>query len=123
MRVRTISSLLITVALIAGMAGCTPGPVRYDLTISVTEGGEVVAPGEGTSTHDEGTMVSLVVFPHAGYRFVNWTGDVETIADINAASTTITMNDNYSINANFEQTPPSTLAMGQVPCCDGLALE
>lgn len=123
MRVRTISSLLITAALIAGMVGCTPGPIQYDLTISVSEGGEVVTPGEGTSTHDEGTVVTLVVFPHTGYRFVNWTGDVETIADVNAASTTITMNDNYSINANFEQIPSSTLAMGWVPYCDGLALE
>ena len=123
MRVRTISSLLITAALIAGMVGCTPGPIRCDLTISVSEGGEVVTPGEGTSTHDQGTVVTLVVFPHTGYRFVNWTGDVETIADVNAASTTITMNDNYSINANFEQIPSSTLAMGWVPYCDGLALE
>jgi hypothetical protein len=123
MRVRTISSLLITAALIAGMVGCTPGPIQYDLTISVSEGGEVVTPGEGTSTHDQGTVITLVVFPHTGYRFVNWTGDVETIADVNAASTTITMNDNYSINANFEQIPSSTLAMGWVPYCDGLALE
>ena len=123
MRVRTISSLLITAALIAGMVGCTPGPIQYGLTISVSEGGEVVTPGEGTSTHDQGTVVTLVVFPHTGYRFVNWTGDVETIADVNAASTTITMNDNYSINANFEQIPSSTLAMGWVPYCDGLALE
>ena len=38
-----------------------------------------------------------------GYRFVNWTGDVGTIANVNAASTTITMNGDYSITANFEE--------------------
>ena len=48
-------------------------------------------------------MVSLVASPAAGYRFVNWTGNV---ANANAASTTITMNGNYSIVANFEVVPP-----------------
>ena len=36
-----------------------------------------------------------------GYRFVEWTGDVGTIADVYAATTTITMNGDYSITANF----------------------
>jgi len=102
MRLRAIGTLLITAALAAGMVGCNPGPVQYSLTISVTEGGEAVTPGEGTFTYDEGTSVTLVVFPHSGYDFVNWTGDVETIGDINAASTTITMNDDYEVTANFE---------------------
>jgi outer membrane protein assembly factor BamB len=98
---KTITSLLITVALVAGMVGCVPGPVQYDLTISSTEGGEITTPGDGTFPYDEGTTVPLVVFPHTGYRFVNWTGDVDTVADVNAASTTITVNDNYSITAHF----------------------
>ena len=102
MHLRAIVSLLITVTLGAGMVGCNPGPVQYDLTISVTEGGEVVTPGEGTFAYDEATTVTLVVFPHGGYDFVHWTGDVETIGDVNAASTTITMNGNYEITANFE---------------------
>jgi hypothetical protein len=102
MLMRTIGSFLATLALIAGMVGCTPGPAQYSLTISVTEGGEVVTPGEGTFTYDEGTSVALVVFPHSGYDFVNWTGDVETIGDVSAASTTITMNGTYEITANFE---------------------
>jgi uncharacterized repeat protein (TIGR02543 family) len=52
-------------------------------------------------------VVSLVAIPDAGYRFVNWTGDVGTITNVNAASTTITMNGDYSITANFwaEYTP------------------
>ena len=102
---RTISTFLVTVALIAGIAGCTPGPVRYDLTVSVTEGGEITAPSPGTSSYDKGTVVPLVAFPHTGYRFVNWTGDVGTVANISSASTTVTMQDNYEITANFEETP------------------
>ena len=75
----------------------------YDLTISSTTGGLVTTPGEGPFTYSSGTGVNLVATPYAGYRFINWTGDVSTIADVNAASTTVTMNGNYSITANFEE--------------------
>jgi preprotein translocase subunit YajC len=74
---------------------------QYDLTTSSTDGGNVTTPGEGTFPHDEGTVVNLVGTPSAGYRFVNWTGNVGTIANVNAATTTITMNGDYSITANF----------------------
>jgi hypothetical protein len=93
------SIFLITVALIAGIAGCTPE--RWNLTISSTPGGKVTSPREGTFKRGKGTMVSLVAKPDEGYRFVNWTGDVDTIADDNAAATNITMDGDYSITANF----------------------
>jgi hypothetical protein len=76
-------------------------PVRYDLTTSSMVGGNVTIPGEGVFSYDEGMIVDLVATPDAGYRFVNWTGDVGTIADVNAAATNITMNGDYSITANF----------------------
>jgi hypothetical protein len=90
-----------TVALIAGMVGCGGGGGEYDLTIASTAGGSVSTPGEGTFTYDEGTVVNLVATPDAGYHFVNWTGNVGTIANVNAAATTITMHGDYSITANF----------------------
>jgi hypothetical protein len=74
---------------------------QYNLTTSSTTGGNVTTPGEGVFTCDEGTVVDLIATPGAGYRFVEWTGDVGTIADIHAATTTITMNGDYSITANF----------------------
>jgi len=77
-------------------------PSQRFLTISSTAGGSVTTPGEGTFTHDEGTVVDLVAELEAGYHFVNWTGDVDTIANVNAAQTTITMEDYYAITANFE---------------------
>jgi len=80
---------------------------QYDLTTSSTEGGSVTEPGEDTFTYDEGTVVDLVAEPNEGYRFVEWTGDVGNIADVYAATTTITMNGDYSITANFEEIPPS----------------
>ncbi len=78
---------------------------QFGLIISSTAGGTVTAPGEGTFAYDQGTGVSLVADAEEGYRFVNWTGDVDAIANVDAASTAITMNDNYSITANFEEKP------------------
>jgi len=111
--VKRISSLLIVAALIAGTVGCVSSPTQYgltiptqyDLSISGTEGGEITNLGEGTFTCDEGEVVSLVATPASGYRFVNWTGDVDTIENIEAPSTTITMKGDYSIAANFEAIP------------------
>jgi hypothetical protein len=98
---KKLSILFVTVALVAGIVGCVG--VAYDLTISSTEGGSVTTPGEGTTTCDEGEVVNLEATPDAGYRFVNWTGDVDDIDDVENATTTITMNDSYSITANFEE--------------------
>jgi len=78
---------------------------EYDLTISSTAGGSVFAPGEGTFTYVQGTEVNLVAEAEEGYRFINWTGTVDTISDVEDATTTITMEDNYSITANFEEEP------------------
>jgi len=78
---------------------------QYSLTISSTPGGSVTTPGEGMFIYDTETVVELVAEPSEHYRFVEWTGDVDTITDVNAATTTITMNDSYSITANFELEP------------------
>jgi len=83
----------------------------YDLTISSTAGGSVISPGVGTFTYDGGTVVNLVTTANSGYYFINWTGDVGTITNVNAPTTTVTMNDNYSITANFEQIPPGKVAL------------
>ncbi|MCK4580323.1 MAG: hypothetical protein KAU10_03150, partial [Dehalococcoidia bacterium] len=64
--------------------------------------GSVTAPGDGTFTYDKGTVLGLVAIPDPGYRFLNWTGDVGTIADATSAETTITMNENHSISAIFK---------------------
>ena len=108
MKNRIVSiSLAVALVLSVGLIGCGGEEIpEYNLTISTTEGAEVTTPGEGTSTYDEGTVVNLVAEAEEGYRFVNWTGDVGTIANVNAARTTITMNDSYSITANFEEIPP-----------------
>ena len=47
-------------------------------------------------------MVSLEASPTSDYEFAGWTGDVGTIADVNDPTTTITMNGDYLITANFK---------------------
>jgi uncharacterized repeat protein (TIGR02543 family) len=82
-----------------------PPPVQYRLAIFATAGGLVTTPGEDSFTYDAGTVVNLVATPASGYKFVKWTGDVDTIANVNAASTNITMSGNYYICANFREIP------------------
>jgi hypothetical protein len=95
------SIFLIMIALIAGMGGCVSSPIESDLTISSTEGGDVTTPGEGTFTYNEGREVDLVAEAEEGYRFANWTGDVDDIADVEDATTTVTVEGDCSITANF----------------------
>jgi uncharacterized repeat protein (TIGR02543 family) len=71
------------------------------LMISSTRGGSVTTPGVGTFLCPLGAEVSLVAVPDEGGQFLKWTGDVNTIANVYAASTTITMDSPYSIRASF----------------------
>ena len=87
------------------------GVVEYTLTISSTANGSVTAPGEGVFTYNAGVMVRLIARPEKGYRLVNWTSDVDTIANVNAATTIITMEGDYAITANF---PVNRLLIGGI---------
>jgi len=111
--------MLIMVAIIAGMVCCGGGgggggQSYYTITIASTAGGSVATPGVGTFTCNAGTVGPLVAIPDPGYWFVNWIGNVGTIANVTAASTTITMNGNYSITANFARQPAPIIVNGDV---------
>ena len=121
--VTRVGIFLIAVALVVGMMGCGGGDggngngngngnggETYDLTIASTTGGSTI-PVAGTHTYDDGDVVNLEATPDAGYKFVNWTGDVGSIADVDAAITTITINSDYSITANFEEIPKYKLTI------------
>jgi len=77
----------------------------YTLTVSSTGGGSVVVPGEGTFTYEPGTAVDLIAITNTFYNFAQWTGDVDTITDVNSAVTNVTMNDDYAITADFSFGP------------------
>lgn len=81
-------------------------PAQYSLTVASTDGGAVTEPGEGPFLdYDEDEVVDLLAVPEALYQFVEWTGDIGTIDDADAADTFITMSGDYSITANFELIP------------------
>jgi hypothetical protein len=93
--------LLVVAVLVAGAMACD-GARTYQLAISSTSGGLVATPGEGTYPYGAGIVVQLVATPNEGYEFRSWTGDIATMGDPNAAVTSITMNGNYAIVANFQ---------------------
>jgi hypothetical protein len=75
--------------------------IIYHLNISSTSGGNVSVPGEGTFNYVAHSVNNISAVADPCYHFVNWTGNTSTIADVNASSTTITMNGSYTIQANF----------------------
>ncbi len=79
------------------------------LTVSSTAGGTVTAPGLGTFTFAEGSVVPVVADANVDYHFVSWTGSAVTagdVADPCSASTTVTMDANYTLVANFVSDRP-----------------
>jgi len=117
MKHKSIAVALITVLLcmvLVNSIACTTPVTEYVLKISSTEGGSVTTPGEGKYPYceEQGERVNLVATPDAGYRFDRWTGNVGTIADVSDATTTITVNGDYSITANFEEIPDDD---GEIP--------
>jgi hypothetical protein len=77
-------------------------PLMYSLSVDVSPSGAgSVSLSPSAGEHKPGAQVTLTASPASGYRFVNWTGDVGTVANVNSASAVISMNDDYSITANF----------------------
>jgi hypothetical protein len=74
------------------------------LTTSSTAGGSVATPGEGAYQYDHCTSVPVTATAAASYHLVNWTGTAVTagkVADAGSASTSVTMDADYSLQANF----------------------
>jgi len=78
--------------------------VSATLSVSSSAGGSVAAPGEGSYSFTQGTSVSIVASPQAHYQFVDWTGtavNAGKVANARSASTTVTMDRDYTLAANF----------------------
>jgi len=101
--VKRAGIFLIIVALAVGMAGCEPGfTAQYTVKISSAIGGTVTTPGEGVFRYPAGAVVNLVAKVDRGYEFGSWISNAHTIADVDDATTTITLNQNfYFVIANF----------------------
>jgi len=95
---------LLTIRTSIGGGATTPGTTTF---ANVNSDGRYVSFYPGSGSH----VVNLVGTPlNDAFEFTNWTGDVSTIANPNAANTTITItpNGDYEIKANFQlkSTPP-----------------
>lgn len=75
-------------------------PIIYTLTIDSTEGGYVESPGEGEFEYNYGETVNLRAVPETGEEFAGWT-DIDTIANRWVENTTIKIQDNYDVLADF----------------------
>jgi len=87
----------------SGLFTLTTLPVRI-LTVTSTAGGTVTQPGIGSFSYASGSVVNLAAAANEHYHFVNWTGSAVTagkVTDPNAANTTVTMDADYTVQANF----------------------
>ncbi|MBN2020096.1 MAG: lamin tail domain-containing protein, partial [Sedimentisphaerales bacterium] len=81
-----------------------PGLVPRSLTTSADTNGTVTTPGIGTYWYTNGDYASIIASANTNYHFTNWTGSAVTagrVADPNAFSTTVLMDANYAVQANF----------------------
>jgi hypothetical protein len=77
----------------------TDEEVERNLTITIDGEGRT-SPRAGSHTYSVGTVVSLKATPEDGWEFMDWDGDV---ADGDSTMTTVTMDEDKHITANFGQ--------------------
>jgi hypothetical protein len=78
--------------------------ITRTLTVSSSAGGTVTDPGIGDFNYPDGIDANIIAISDAHYHFVNWTGtavDNGKAADPNSAITTVLMDDDYTVQANF----------------------
>jgi hypothetical protein len=82
----------------------------YTLTMAVNPSGAgTTSPAAGSSyVYDAGTIVDIEANANANYRFSSWTGAVTNSGE---ASTTVTMDANKTVTANFIATRPLTVTI------------
>jgi hypothetical protein len=79
-------------------------PDANSLTISAGTGGTVTTPGIGTFWYSLGTDVNVAATSSTGYRFLNWTGDVNFLTSRYNSSAVVSVDANSTLTANFVRT-------------------
>jgi len=84
----------------------TSGEVpTYTLTMAVNGTGTTTPPA-GAQNYTAGTVVNITATAGGGWQFVNWTtANMSEIAAPTAASTTVTVDENKTVTANFAEIP------------------
>ena len=88
-------------------------PALYTLEISSSGGGTVTRPGEGYFEYTYGQFVAIEATASPGYRFVYWSGtavDAGAVSGRTEPSSTVVINGNHTLQANFVPTRPFVLA-------------
>jgi hypothetical protein len=88
-------------------------PEAYTLTVNITGHGSV-AKSPDRSNYTSGTFVELTADPDSGYRFDNWSGDLEGTANPD----TIEMTEDRVVTAVFGEMPPVTI-LGTMALAEG----
>jgi uncharacterized repeat protein (TIGR02543 family) len=76
-------------------------PINHTLTIDITGQG-TVSPSVGSHTCLEGSNIMVIATPAKGYEFKGWTG---AVIDITSANTTVTVDYDMTVTANFSKVP------------------
>ena len=99
-----------------GGSSSTPPTTKYTLTVQASpSGGGTVAVSPSQSEYASGTVVTLSATAASGYAFSNWTGDAVGATN----PTTVTMNGNKTVTANFIAGPTYTLTVQASPSSGG----
>ena len=86
--------------------------IMHTLTIQVSGSGST-APTVDIYSYGEGTVIDITAIPDSGWQFDSWTGDV---ADSSAATTTVTMDCDKTVTANFSrETAPTPEPVAKPP--------
>jgi hypothetical protein len=85
-------------------------PPTYTLTTSAPNGSITLNPPPSGGVYAPGTVVTVTANPNYGYVLSNWSGALGGSAN----PTTITMNGNSSVTANFSLLPLFTLATSAI---------
>jgi uncharacterized repeat protein (TIGR02543 family) len=83
--------------------------VTYTLTITITTGG-TANPPPGAHVYPSGTNVPITAIPYTGYQFNHWELDSVDVGSANPY--TVTMNDDHTLDAVFEEAPSPPPAVG-----------
>jgi len=79
-------------------------PTYYNLTTNATNGGTITI-DPNRARYEAGTVVKVKATPNFGYYFANWSDSLKSVV----AETTIIMNSNKTITANFAEKPKYTI--------------
>jgi hypothetical protein len=92
--------------------------IMHSLTIEANGNG-LISPETGALSYAEGTEVTITATPDSGWRFDGWNGEV---ADPELATTTIVINTDKIVTANFSQTRLNASIIGIIAGSVGAGL-